>query len=64
LHNDPFKAVIRQMRGWIRDNPMDCVESLAEKDPLHPRRALTDEKLARLIQAATIGPALHGMSGA
>jgi integrase len=42
---------------------MDGVESLAEQDQHHPRRAVTDDGLTRLIDAAKIGPALYGMSG-
>jgi integrase len=65
-----YRAALRAFLRWsrkrsrIRDNPMDCVESLAEQDPLHPRRALADDELPRLIHAAAIGPELFGMSGA
>jgi integrase len=60
-----LRAFLRwaRKRGRIRDNPMDCVESLAEQDPEHPRRALTDDELARLIEAAATGPELFGMTG-
>jgi site-specific recombinase XerD len=64
-----FLAALRALSRWsrkrgrVRDNPMDCVESRAEQDQSHPRRALTGDELARLIEAAGTGRELYGMSG-
>ena len=65
-----YKAAVRAFLIWckdrsrIRDNPMMGVGSLnVDEDQTHPRRALSDDELRRLIQSAEIGPIRYEMSG-
>src|SRR5262249_6346450 len=65
-----YRAAIRAFLRWafdkgrIRDIPLRGVESFnAEEDERHPRRALTDDELARLIQTTEAGPDRYGMPG-
>jgi Phage integrase, N-terminal SAM-like domain len=65
-----YRAAVRAFLRWaydrnrIRDIPMRGVESLnVEEDQRHPRRALTDDELARLIQSAESGPIRFEMLG-
>src|SRR5262249_39311036 len=48
----------------LSKNPMRKVSGFnVEEDTRHPRRSLTDDELARLVQAAERGPDVFGMSG-
>jgi integrase len=65
-----YRAAIRAFVRWAADkgritaNPMRGVTGFnVEEDPRHVRRSLTDDELARLIQAAQNGPMVFDMPG-
>ena len=65
-----YRAALRAFVRWagdkgrLRDNPMRGVSGFnTEEDVRHARRCLTDDELARLIQAAERGPEVLGMPG-
>ena len=65
-----FRAALRAFlrwswdRGRIRESPMRGVGAFnAQEDLRHPRRALTDAELSRLISAAEAGPVRCDMDG-
>lgn len=65
-----YRAALRAFARWagdkgrLRDNPMRGVSGFnAEEDIRHARRSLTDDELARLVQAAEHGPDVFGMPG-
>jgi integrase len=65
-----YRAAVRAFVRWagdtgrLRENPMRGVKGFnPEEDPRHERRCLTDDELARLVQAARNGPFIFGMPG-
>src|SRR5579883_1023113 len=65
-----YRAAVRAFLRWardksrIRDIPLRGVEAFnVDEDQRHPRRALTDDELGRLIRYAESGPARFHMPG-